>query len=73
MFTGLVEEIGTIRSIESKGDGRKFQINAIPTLIVNDHYKTNLQMAKSEARLFEILDYLLSEVKQHDEKSTPAH
>lgn len=28
MFTGLVEEIGTIRSIESKGDGRKFQINA---------------------------------------------
>lgn len=43
----------------------KYQINAVPTLVVNNQYKTNLQMAKSEDRLFKILDYLLSEVKKN--------
>lgn len=42
----------------------KFQINGIPTLVVNDLYKTNLKMAKSEARLFEILDYLVAKSKE---------
>ncbi len=37
----------------------KYHINAVPTLVVNHQYKTNLQMAKTEERLFEIMDYLL--------------
>lgn len=37
----------------------KFRINVIPTLVVNHQYKTNLQMAKTEGRLFEVLDYLV--------------
>lgn len=32
MFTGLVEEIGTVRSIESIGNGKRFQINASKVL-----------------------------------------
>ncbi len=43
----------------------RYQINAIPTLVVNHQYKTNLQMATSEARLFEILNYLVQRV-QHE-------
>ena len=38
----------------------QLQINAIPSFVVNNQYKTNLQMAKSEARLFDILDYLVT-------------
>lgn len=41
----------------------KYQINAVPTLVVNQQYKTNLQMAKSESRLFEIANALLKKVK----------
>lgn len=37
----------------------KFQITAIPSFVVNNQYKTNLQMAKTEEHLFEILDYLV--------------
>lgn len=40
-----------------------YQINAVPTIVVNGMYKTNLQMAKTEARLFEILDYLVAKSK----------
>ncbi len=38
----------------------KYQINAVPTLLVDNQYKTNLQMAKTEKRLFEILDFLIT-------------
>lgn len=34
------------------------QINAVPAFVVNNKFKTDLQMAKSPSRLFEILDYL---------------
>lgn len=37
----------------------KFQMTAIPSFVVNNQYKTNLQMAKTEQHLFEILDYLV--------------
>ena len=36
-----------------------YQINAVPAFVINNKYKTDLQMAGSEKRLFEILDYLL--------------
>lgn len=42
----------------------KFQINAVPTLVINQHYKTNMQFAKSEERLFEIASYLVDKVKK---------
>ncbi|NIA29006.1 MAG: riboflavin synthase [Actinobacteria bacterium] len=34
MFTGLVEEVGSIESVEKRGDGARFQIHA--KLILND-------------------------------------
>lgn len=36
-----------------------YQINAVPAFVVNNKYKTDLQMAGSPERLFEILNYLL--------------
>lgn len=35
-----------------------YQINAIPAFVINNKYKTDLQMAGSPERLLEILDYL---------------
>lgn len=36
-----------------------YQINAVPAFIINNKYKTDLQMAKSPEHLFEIMNYLL--------------
>ncbi|KTD34630.1 thiol:disulfide interchange protein DsbA [Legionella moravica] len=36
-----------------------YQINAVPAFVINSKYKTDLQMAGSQERLFQILDYLL--------------
>lgn len=36
-----------------------YQINAVPAFVVNNKYKTDLQMAGSPERLFQILDYLM--------------
>ncbi len=41
-------------------------INAVPAFIVNNKFKTDLQMAKSQERLFEILNYLLTQSKLHE-------
>ncbi|MBI2784862.1 MAG: thiol:disulfide interchange protein DsbA/DsbL [Legionella longbeachae] len=35
-----------------------YQINAVPAFVVNNKYKTDLQMAENPERLLEILDYL---------------
>lgn len=37
-----------------------YQINAIPSFVINNKYKTDLQMAGSQERLFEILNYLVN-------------
>ena len=39
----------------------RMRINAVPAFVVNNRYKTDLQMAKGEARLFKILDWLLTQ------------
>lgn len=39
-------------------------INAVPAFVVNNQFKTDLQMAKTEERLFEILDFLIAQSKQ---------
>lgn len=36
-----------------------YQINAVPAFVVNNKYKTDLQMAGGQERLFQILDYLI--------------
>lgn len=36
-----------------------YQINAVPAFIINNKYKTDLQMAGSPERLFQILDVLM--------------
>ncbi|WP_133130674.1 thiol:disulfide interchange protein DsbA/DsbL [Legionella yabuuchiae] len=40
-----------------------YQIAAVPALLIQNKYKTDLQMAKSEDRLFAILDYLVKKSK----------
>lgn len=37
----------------------QYQITGVPAFVVNNKYKTDLQMAGSPERLFEILDYLI--------------
>lgn len=36
-----------------------YQVNAVPAFVINNKYKTDLQMAGSPERLFEIMNYLL--------------
>lgn len=36
-----------------------YQINGVPAFVVNNKYKTDLQMAGGQERLFQILDYLI--------------
>ena len=37
----------------------QYQINAVPAFVVNNKYKTDLQMAGSPERLFEIMNFLV--------------
>lgn len=46
-----------------------YHISAVPAFVINNKFKTDLQMAKNEKRLFEILDFLLI---QKDEKNKVA-
>lgn len=41
----------------------QFRINGVPAFVVNQTFKTDLQMAKSEERLIKILDFLLGQSK----------
>ncbi len=36
-----------------------YQINAVPAFVINNKYKTDLQMAGSQERLLQIMDYLV--------------
>ncbi len=42
----------------------QYQISGVPALIVNNQFKTDLQMAKTQERLFTILDFLISKVNK---------
>jgi thiol:disulfide interchange protein DsbA len=39
----------------------RYHINAVPAFIVNQQFKTDLQMAKTEQRLFAILNFLIKQ------------
>jgi len=47
-------------------------INAVPAFVVNNQFKTDLQMAKTEKRLFEILDFLVAEAKKESLNNLPS-
>ena len=40
-----------------------YQVRAVPAFVINNQYKTDLQMAKTEERLFAILDFLLGKAR----------
>jgi thiol:disulfide interchange protein DsbA len=41
----------------------RYQINAVPAVVVNNQFKTDLQMAKTEERMLAILDFLVAQSK----------
>jgi protein dithiol oxidoreductase (disulfide-forming) len=41
----------------------QMRINAVPAVVINNRYKTDLQMAQGQERFFKVLDYLLTEPK----------
>lgn len=41
-----------------------YHVNAVPAFVINHHYKTDLQMAKTQERLFAILDFLVKQSNQ---------
>jgi len=41
----------------------QYHVTAVPSIIINGQYKTDLQMAKTEERLFAILDFLVAKSK----------
>jgi len=43
----------------------RYQINAVPAFVINNQYKTDLQMARSPERLFEIINFLLKKNEQN--------
>lgn len=41
----------------------RFHVNGVPAVVVNNQYKTDLQMAQSESRFFKIIDFLIKKSK----------
>lgn len=37
-----------------------YQINAVPAFVINNHYKTDMQMAQGPERLFKLINYLMT-------------
>lgn len=48
-----------LRVAQGKDLMARYQINSVPAFVVNNKYKTDVQMAGSPERLFQLLDYLL--------------
>ena len=46
----------------------RYQINAVPAVVVNNQFKTDLQMAKTEERMLAILDFLVAQSKESSHK-----
>ncbi|CEK09397.1 thiol:disulfide interchange protein DsbA/DsbL [Legionella hackeliae] len=41
-----------------------YHVNGVPAVVVNNHYKTDLQMAQNQERFFKILNFLVDKAKQ---------
>ncbi len=48
-----------IKLATSQASMAKYHINSVPTIVINEQYKTNLEMAKNPERLIEVLSYLI--------------
>jgi thiol:disulfide interchange protein DsbA len=44
----------------------KYHVNAVPAFVINKQYKTDLQMAQGEDRLFKIMDFLIAKSQKKD-------
>ena len=51
-----------IKVTEGNEQMASFHITGIPAFVINDQYKTDLQMAQTEERLIKILNYLVNQV-----------
>lgn len=47
----------------------RYHVNGVPAVVVNNQYKTDLQMAQGEARLLKVLDFLVA--KSNRRESNP--
>ncbi|KTC88085.1 MULTISPECIES: thiol:disulfide interchange protein DsbA/DsbL [Legionella] len=47
----------------------RYHVNGVPAIVVNNQFKIDLQMAREEARLFKILDFLIAKTKSKESKS----
>lgn len=43
----------------------RFHVNGVPAIVINEEYKTDLQMAGGQERFYQILNFLLTKSKQH--------
>lgn len=50
---------------EGLGQMARLHVSGVPAIVVNEQYKTDLQMAKGQERLFKILDFLVAKSKSN--------
>lgn len=64
------ENSTTIDMLVNKGTAlmSQFHVNGVPAIVINNQYKTDLQMAKDSSRLFQILDFLVTKAKKEAPK-----
>ena len=47
-----------------------YRVNGVPSVVVNNQYKTDLQMAKGEERFFKVLDFLVAKANKKESQTT---
>lgn len=50
----------------------RLHVNGVPAVVINNQYKTDLQMAQNEERFFKVLDFLMAKASQKNPKSPQA-
>lgn len=48
----------------------RYHVNGVPAVVINNQYKTDLQMANGEERLIKILNFLMEKTKKPELKSS---
>jgi thiol:disulfide interchange protein DsbA len=47
----------------------RYRVSGVPAVVINNQYKTDLQMAKNEARFLKILDFLVAKASKKEGKT----
>lgn len=47
----------------------RYHVNGVPAILVNNQFKTDLQMAKGEERLLKVLDFLVAKANKKESKA----